>query len=893
MAKISDQTFSTALQLEQALIEAGSRGDLVLTSTSRLSRRLLHCYRLERIMGNDQGWKTPAIFGFNRWVKETYELLWEPFRPLSRLESLCIWDEAVRSAKKVEGLRPGPFLSLQLQDSFDALMRSAQAVGGSPGGHTLADWRREVSCSFLALLQRNQYVTWGDILKKVGEVVEEGKVTLPERIMLAGFNELSPLEEGLVKSMAKRSEVSLCCPAIKPDAEGLRVRVFATPEQECQSVCAEVIESWNKGQKRLGVVFLDRDYFSLLKRYFEELTDREERPPDALRYNLTTGIPLSSHPLFETALLPLRLPDEVEPNRLISSLLFSPYARRLEPGRDTEARSSLWRQGGLQKAEDILPGLNRKGFPLQPLLNLCFFRSKRLRAWLQELENLWKNLGLFVLRCETDTLAREHLSTIFEDLKEKAGHLKMGRKDVLAWITAASRGVEVVEKTVETAGIQVLNLVESRGLAFDSFWVVGTHGHVLPKTVSENVFLDPEELRKTEGGTVEKQWESGQKDLSWLLSGSPKVIFSRAASKGGESPFLPCPLIPDESSEEGQQYTINLWKDPPQEWARARWLREGLKGLGDASIREGENAHGEVGIPLTGQVNVIDFENLLLCPFKYFAGKILGLESLEEPKLGIDARERGHIIHQILREFTLGLARAAPGWPDDKEGAFQFLAETTDRILGKRLEDLFWKVERTRLLGEGRSPGLLETWLDREQERGLDGWRFETAEASFGGLSIEGTDVTLKGRFDRLDVHPEKGKALWDYKTGSPPARKEVIDLKVRPQIPAYLLALKTGLLSGIGGWKGETEAGYIVLKRASDVKVEGLKKVEWESFLGDWMKEAGKRIERPLKGIYEADPKPPPSPGNDGGCQYCDFSIICGYETQKEKTEDDEGEEE
>jgi len=42
---ISEQTFSSALELEQALVEAASSGNLVLTSTARLSRRVLHCYR--------------------------------------------------------------------------------------------------------------------------------------------------------------------------------------------------------------------------------------------------------------------------------------------------------------------------------------------------------------------------------------------------------------------------------------------------------------------------------------------------------------------------------------------------------------------------------------------------------------------------------------------------------------------------------------------------------------------------------------------------------------------------------------------------------------------------------------------------------------------------------
>ena len=164
MTTISDQAFLSALELEQALVETVSKGGLVLTATSRLSRRVLHCFRLERIKGKEQGWKTPTIFGFNRWVINAFELLWEPFRPLSRLAALCLWDEATQGVEFMEGLRREPFLYLQLQDSFDVLMRSGQVLVGSPSGHTLADWRREVFEHFLVLLEKNRYIPWGNIL---------------------------------------------------------------------------------------------------------------------------------------------------------------------------------------------------------------------------------------------------------------------------------------------------------------------------------------------------------------------------------------------------------------------------------------------------------------------------------------------------------------------------------------------------------------------------------------------------------------------------------------------------------------------------------------------------------------------------------------------------------
>jgi RecB family exonuclease len=352
-------------------------------------------------------------------------------------------------------------------------------------------------------------------------------------------------------------------------------------------------------------------------------------------------------------------------------------------------------------------------------------------------------------------------------------------------------------------------------------------------------------------------------------------------------------LIPDESSKEDAHHTIDLWKEPPPEWLRARWLREGLKGLQSRSENAEEKPSENVNFSLPGSLRVTQLESLLLCPFRFFAENLLALEPLEEPTIGIDPRERGDLIHRILREFTRGLATAAPDWPEDKSKALEFLEKTVDNILGDRLQDPFWQVERVRLLGSDKFPGLLKAWLDVEQKRGLEGWRFEAAEEPFEGLVIAKTGIALKGQLDRVDTHPEKGRALWDYKTGNPPPKTEVVNEKVRPQLPAYLLAIQKGLVSCLGAKSGQAQAGYILLKKASEVKVSDLKNVDWEGFLKDWIEEVKKRLEGPLKGIYKPDPRPrPSSPQNQGACEHCAFPSLCGFEEEREEDEGSEDKE-
>ena len=289
-------------------------------------------------------------------------------------------------------------------------------------------------------------------------------------------------------------------------------------------------------------------------------------------------------------------------------------------------------------------------------------------------------------------------------------------------------------------------------------------------------------------------------------------------------------------------------------------------------------------------VEVTGFEELLLCPFRFFANRLLKLELLEEVSMGIEPSERGTVIHRILKEFTSELAITVPDWPEDEGKAEQFLRKTVDSVLAEKPENAFWKTERLRLLGDEKSPGLLTVWLEEERIRAREGWRFETAEEKFEELSIGGTGITLKGRVDRVDHHPEKGRTLWDYKTGEVPTRKEVLRIMVRPQLPAYLLSLKRGLLRTSRPEAERVETGYIALKRAGDVKHLPYKDRDWEGFFSRWEEWVKERLKGPLSGFYPADPKPRPTRQDPGACKNCPYPAMCGLELQS--LEDDESEE-
>jgi hypothetical protein len=153
--------FSSAIELESELVKSAKSGALVLTATGRLSRRILHCFRLKKVEEGTPGWETPAVFSLNRWLKDVFDTLWMQSRPLTKMDALHLWHEAVRRVTPLTGLDLSPSLYLELQRTFDVLSRHQFQIGrkSSSENHPLVNWRRNVSLHFMNFLEEKHFLS--------------------------------------------------------------------------------------------------------------------------------------------------------------------------------------------------------------------------------------------------------------------------------------------------------------------------------------------------------------------------------------------------------------------------------------------------------------------------------------------------------------------------------------------------------------------------------------------------------------------------------------------------------------------------------------------------------------------------------------------------------------
>jgi ATP-dependent helicase/nuclease subunit B len=173
------------------------------------------------------------------------------------------------------------------------------------------------------------------------------------------------------------------------------------------------------------------------------------------------------------------------------------------------------------------------------------------------------------------------------------------------------------------------------------------------------------------------------------------------------------------------------------------------------------------------RLSVTAVETWMRDPYDLYARYVLRLRALDPLDQDPGAAEHGTLIHAVLEAFAR--EADAHGLPDDVAGTLRRIGvQKFDELKVRPGMRAFWwpRFER------------IADWLaERERVRRADGRRV-LAERS-GEMEVAGThaSLTLSAKADRIEVLPDGGLAVIDYKTGTPPTEKQVT-LGFAPQLP-------------------------------------------------------------------------------------------------------------
>lgn len=218
---------------------------------------------------------------------------------------------------------------------------------------------------------------------------------------------------------------------------------------------------------------------------------------------------------------------------------------------------------------------------------------------------------------------------------------------------------------------------------------------------------------------------------------------------------------------------------------------------------------------------VTAFRDYLQCPYRYFLRRELNLQFIPDDVRELDAASFGNLIHDVLNAFGESPVRGAA----DTDVILDFLMQELQRLA--RLQ--FGRSRSATVSVQLRMvEARLAAFAVWQATHAAEGWRILMTEQkvqSPGFQDLQGRELILEGRIDRIDRHLESGEHLvLDYKTSEQPSTPEKThrsngvwrDL----QLPLYRLLVRSL------GIRGTVRLGYVLLP--GDSGQTGLAMAEW-----------------------------------------------------------------
>jgi probable DNA repair protein len=441
------------------------------------------------------------------------------------------------------------------------------------------------------------------------------------------------------------------------------------------------------------------------------------------------------------------------------------------------------------------------------------------------------------------------------------------------------------------APIQILGVFEAAGMMFDHLWVMGLSDEGWPLQPRPNPFL-PIELQRAQRlplGSPAATLELASRFTDGWLAASQEVILSHARHIGSSDTreLAPSPLIAHIAARDSGL------PDLLPEYVKHRDLiHQGRRLERIKDDRAPGIVHGKGGDDRArGGVAVI--KDQAACPFRALALHRLHAEGLKTPHSGLDAGERGTLVHEMLAQV----------WEQIKnKSALDALAEDELKTLLTRaageviarmsVRHPYTLSERLARIEQRRLIRLTGEWLEEERKR--SDFTVVSTEAR---RSIEIAGLALSTRLDRVDELADGRRIVIDYKTRAPSVNAMLGERPDEPQLPLYLVAAEADAAAIAFAQVRAGEMRYTALARDTDLLpgVKGFAESRhidrygsWEALVAAWFDALASIAADFSSGHSQVDPKKYPQT-----CRTCDVRPLCRIYERAAMDFTEQGEEE
>lgn len=874
----------------------------VLTATIRLARELRRDHDQVQEAAGRASWPTAQIILLSAWLAETWKngLFSDDaataFRLLRPAEERMIWEDVIRS-KSEYSLLDIPSTAEAAARSWErlcswAIPLNAEAWNASEDARTFLGWVR----AFQAHCQCNGWISSAELPASVAELIDRGAAPVPGEVEFAGFLELSPVQQRLIDTLERRG-VKVRERA-HTDESGDAVRVgFADAGREIRAAaewarrCLENDPDARNPAFRIGIVVpgLSQHNRDEIERVFGEvLHPRNRLRPDldpVRCFNISLGRPLDEYPVIQTAFLFLGIdPGDLSVERA-GRVLRSPFL----PGAEEEMtdRAVLeadLRAGGAPDVSlsDVIE-LDRKrrgdgGCPgLVTLLGTWLekygtLQTSRLPSdWAPALSAFLRDIGwpgdrtLDSIEYQTLEAWRELLSNL-ANLDDMFGIVPLhGAVDVLRNLASTRQ----FQPESAPAPVQILGVFESSGLRFDRLWLMGLHDGAWPADPVPDPFI-PVRLQRRyglPGSSPNRELEFSRMLTGRLLSSAPSVVVSYP-EREEDADLAVSPLVrmlPETTS-------AGLGIPPPPEGG------EGLPGASALEVLDDHYGPACDDVALRGGTFL--FKLQAACPFKAFAELRLGARALEEPETGLNALDRGRLLHRVLERVWGRLKSHGHLLAVTEEGLTDLVRGHVEPEVRRILDGRFRRNLRFAEIELARLVRIIEEWMGLERQR-----QPFTVVDQEERRSVEVGGIEVSIRVDRVDRQEDGKLVILDYKSGECGPADWAGSRPDEPQLPIYAVTAEAEVAGVLFARLRTGDLGFKGLAESPDI-APGIRVPEKQppiaQTIGDWravLDELGRGFR---EGRAHVDPKDPAKT-----CRYCDLPSLCRISQGMEEVEE------
>jgi ATP-dependent helicase/nuclease subunit B len=374
-------------------------------------------------------------------------------------------------------------------------------------------------------------------------------------------------------------------------------------------------------------------------------------------------------------------------------------------------------------------------------------KKKSLAEWLLALRESLQVLGIDTSLQQDDAGVQllQSLQVWQQELLEDSGRYRFN--EWRRWLAQQLDTQTYRDRSIDSS-VRFTHLAATRWRAFDAVLLLGCDAEHLPSVADGGRWFNDAVRGSLKLPTRSTHAARQRDDLLALLTLNNCVLVTWQKDRNGEAGLL-SPYLEILRDLHQLTYADDLSEHELQAFLVAEEIKTvELVGLGKPSPSVAPDI-----VPVS--VSISAYNSLVACPYQFYARYILRLNELDEVQEGIEKRDFGVRVHEILRRFHVSYAQVS-----------EHPVNELDATLRQISQDVFAELVQQDFSARAWLARWITTvpvYIEWQLKNEAEGWRYAESESSFD-WELEG--VRLRGRIDRLDIRGEEKRVL-DYKTQS------------------------------------------------------------------------------------------------------------------------------